>query len=70
MFFQLNLWNVLYVIKFILYYGKIEICHHVAITEKAERSHKGDSAVGVPFAGTVANAELGDASQLIYGEQE
>lgn len=45
-------------------------CMIIVIIEKAERSHEGDSAVGVPFAGIVANTEFGDASQLIHGEQE
>jgi len=44
--------------------------YYIAITEEAKRSHKRDSTVGVPLAGTVADAALGDASQLIYGEQE
>jgi len=38
--------------------------------EKAERSHKGGSTVGVLSARVVADAELGNAGQLIQDEHK
>lgn len=55
----------------LLYRKYVRIYYHqIIITEETERSHEGDSAVGMPLTGTIADAELGDASQLIFGEQE
>lgn len=38
--------------------------------EKTERSYEGGAAVGMSLAGAVADAELGDAGQLIQNERD